>query len=247
MFTLIPLAITALLSTSVIAQGDLTETNNVTSLEGTWSSNSAVSTGGSFCTPAEMKFEYPTNTGMSISFTGDGFFEEAAYRYESNASNPSCIQAIIWWHHGTYTLNNNGSISLSPFPGDGRIQVQNPCAAVTNVITYYDQFTLYADWGIVIDYTTGNYQLRMNRFDGAKLPYMDLIARPANMLPTQPLTGVNASGQTIQTRKRSLVQELNIFKRSAAPSRLSFGQDTLAAGAIGVAVVGIASLGLGLL
>ena len=46
MFTLIPLAITALLSTSVIAQGDLTETNNVTSLEGTWSSNSAVSTGG---------------------------------------------------------------------------------------------------------------------------------------------------------------------------------------------------------
>jgi hypothetical protein len=46
MFTLVPLAITALLSTSVIAQGDLTETNNVTSLEGTWSSNSAVSTGG---------------------------------------------------------------------------------------------------------------------------------------------------------------------------------------------------------
>jgi hypothetical protein len=107
--------------------------------------------------------------------TGDGYFEEAAYRYESNASNPSCIQAIIWWHHGTYRLNNNGSISLSPFPGDGRIQVQNPCAAVTNVITYYDQFTLYADWGIIIDYTTGNYQLRLNRFDGAKLPYVSQL------------------------------------------------------------------------
>lgn len=46
MLTLVSLAISALLSTSVIAQGDLTETNNVTSLEGTWSSNSAVSTGG---------------------------------------------------------------------------------------------------------------------------------------------------------------------------------------------------------
>lgn len=104
--------------------------------------------------------------------TNDGYFEEASYRYESNASNPSCIQAIIWWQHGTYRLNNNGSISLYPFPSDGRIQVQNPCAAVTNVITYYDQWTHYADWGIVIDYTTGNYQLRLNRFDGAKLPYV---------------------------------------------------------------------------
>jgi hypothetical protein len=91
---------------------------------------------------------------------------------------------------------------------------------------------------------------------------MDLVARPPNMLPTQPLTGVNvslfilifgsltdqqASGQTIQTRKRSFVQELNVFKRSGAPSRLSFGHDTLAAGAIGVAVVGVASFGLSLL
>jgi len=56
--------------------------------------------------------------------------------------------------------------------------VQNPCAAVTNVITYYDQFTLYADWGIIIDYTTGNYQLRLNRFDGAKLPYVSLPQTP---------------------------------------------------------------------
>lgn len=104
--------------------------------------------------------------------TNDGYFEEASYRYESNASNPSCIQAIIWWQHGTYRLNNNGSISLYPFPSDGRIQVQNPCAAVTNVITYYDQWTQFADWGIIIDYSTGNYQLRLNRFDGAKLPYV---------------------------------------------------------------------------
>lgn len=47
MLTLVTLAVSALLSsTAVVAQGDLTETNNVTSLEGTWSSNSAVSTGG---------------------------------------------------------------------------------------------------------------------------------------------------------------------------------------------------------
>lgn len=71
--------------------------------------------------------------------TNTGFFEEAQYRYNGNASNPSCIQAVIFWQHGTYTLNNNGSITLLPFASDGRIQVQDPCAAVTNVITYYNQ------------------------------------------------------------------------------------------------------------
>lgn len=73
------------------------------------------------------------------SSTNDGFFEEAQYRYQSNASNPACIQATIFWQHGTYSLNNNGSLSLFPFPSDGRIQVQDPCAATTNIITYYNQ------------------------------------------------------------------------------------------------------------
>ena len=71
--------------------------------------------------------------------TDDGFFEEAMYRYQSNASNPKCITATIQWQHGTYGLNNNGSMTLYPFGADGRIQVQDPCAAVTNIITYIDQ------------------------------------------------------------------------------------------------------------
>jgi hypothetical protein len=32
--------------------------------------------------------------------------------------------------------------------------------------------TLYADWGITIDQSTGNYRLLLNRFDGAKMPYV---------------------------------------------------------------------------
>lgn len=63
-------------------------------------------------------------------------------------------------------------MTLTPFPADGRIQVQDPCAAVTNIITYYNQVTQYSDWGIVIDEQTRNYVLRMNRFDGAKMPYV---------------------------------------------------------------------------
>ncbi len=71
--------------------------------------------------------------------TDSGFFEEAQYRFNSNASDPQCITAYVLWQHGKYQLNNNGSITLYPFGSDGRIQVQDPCAAVTNVITTYDQ------------------------------------------------------------------------------------------------------------
>ena len=61
------------------------------------------------------------------------------YRYQSNASNPKCITATIQWQHGKYGLNDNGSMTLYPFGADGRIQVQDPCAAVTNIITYINQ------------------------------------------------------------------------------------------------------------
>lgn len=37
--------------------------------------------------------------------------------------------------------------------------------------------TIYADWGITVDITTGRYVLKMNRFDGAKMPYVSLALR----------------------------------------------------------------------
>ncbi|WVR07802.1 hypothetical protein IAU60_004845 [Kwoniella sp. DSM 27419] len=238
------LALTLALVPAVLAQGDLSAANNLTDLEGTWSSNAAVSTGGTFCVPAEMKFDYPQNTGMAYSFTNDGYFEEAQYRYNANATNPACIQAVIIWQHGTYKLNDDGGITLYPFASDGRIQVQDPCAATTNIITYYNQQTTFADWGIIVDPDTMNYQLRLNRFDGAKLPYMNLVAKPPNMLPTQVLTGVNASGQT-NTRKRSLTSSpLDIFKRSSASSRMSLssGQTAGMIGVVGSVLVGVLAL-----
>lgn len=186
----------------------------MTGLEGTWSSGSgAVSTGSGFCNPANYSFTYPAVTGISYSFTDSGFFEEAQYRFNSNASDPQCITAYVLWQHGKYQLNNNGSITLYPFGSDGRIQVQDPCAAVTNVITTYDQITLYADWGITVDSIKANYKLQLNRFDGAKMPPLYLIANPPNMLPTVVLTGVNATGQA---SRRSLDETSPFKKRSAA-------------------------------
>ena len=78
---------------------------------------------------------------------------------------------------------------LTPFASDGRIQVQDPCAAVTNVITLYDQTVLYAGWKINIDNVLNLNSLQLSRFDGAPMPPMYLRLRPGNMLPTQQLSG----------------------------------------------------------
>lgn len=69
----------------------------------------------------------------------------------SNGSYPNCVQAIVIWQHGTYTIQPNGSITTdsSMFPSDGRIQVQNACAAQSNIISYYNQAGLYAGWSII--------------------------------------------------------------------------------------------------
>lgn len=242
MLSYLLLATTALLSLTqpIVAQGDLTETNNVTSLLGTWSSGVGnVQTGGSFCNPSNFSFTYPATTGISYSFTDDGFFEEAQYRFTSNASDPRCITGYVLWQHGKYQLNNNGSLTLFPFSSDGRIQVQDPCAAVTNVITYYDQITLYADWGIILDTPHSNYALNLNAFDGSKMPPLYRVAVPPNMLPTVVLTGVNASGQA---SKRSLDEGTILVKRSGAVSNYNTYSHTILGSVLGAAALLVAGL-----
>ncbi|BEI80298.1 hypothetical protein CcaverHIS002_0108270 [Cutaneotrichosporon cavernicola] len=195
---------------------DLSATNNVTSLEGTWSSNPSMSTGGSFCVPAENKFNPPNNTGISYSFTDDGFFEEAQYQFDSNGARPECIAAKLIFQHGTYELKGD-SIVLHPFESDGRIQVQNACAAVSTNVYYYAETVTFKDWGITIDQSTANYKLQLNAFDGRKLAPLLLTARPPNMLPTQVLYGTNETGQAI-SRKRSAVFERFQKRYSGASS-----------------------------
>ncbi|CEQ42542.1 SPOSA6832_04372 [Sporobolomyces salmonicolor] len=149
-------------------------------------------------------FIYPANTGISYSFTDDGYFEEAQYRFEANASDPQCSTAVVIWQHGKYYFHNNGSITLdpAPFASDGRIQVQDPCAATTEVLTYYSQFELYNGWTITVDAHHAAYMLQLYRFDGSlfprdealtfpeRAPRLYLTVRPPTMLPTTSLEAV---------------------------------------------------------
>ncbi|KAI9655873.1 MAG: Reversal of tor2 lethality [Trizodia sp. TS-e1964] len=113
-------------------------------LTGTWSTKSnKVFTGPAFYDPVNEKFTEPSLTGISYSFTNDGFYEEAYYRAISNPTRPSCPEGLMQFQHGTYTKSENGSLILEPFAVDGRQLESNPCKSKTAVYTRYNQSEVF--------------------------------------------------------------------------------------------------------
>ena len=160
--------------------------------------------------------------------TDDGFFEQAEYRFSSNASDPHCITGVLTFQHGTYDLLSNGSITLNPFSEDGRQQVQDPCAAISNQITQWNTTVLFQSWRI-FPLPSGSYHLNLYEFDGSPVAPMSLVAKPPNMLPTQPLTKNNTVAAAPTKRA------LGIEARSDAP------RNALLVGTIG-ALAGLGAL-----
>lgn len=168
--------------------------------------------------------------------TADGFFEEAQYRYKSNASDPFCISSVLWWQHGKYKINDDDTITMTPWATDGRVQTQTRCGGTTEAqVYYYNEKGTFKSWDVQVRVNPAkpkegaNFALITQAFDGAKNPPMYLIARPPNMLPTQVLTGTNSSGSTVGRRSFIPAQVQSVEKRSkssamaavAAPAALA--------------------------
>ena len=122
---------------------------------------------------------------MGLTFTPDSMV--------ANGTQPNCIQGVVVWQHGTWESLSNGSIVGNPFAPDGRIQVQNPCARQSNVITQFNTTLLFSSWRIFSDPQRGP-KLQLYAFDGAPLSPMFLKANPPNMLPTQTLSANSSVG-----------------------------------------------------
>ena len=164
------------------------------SIVGTWSSGSGgVLTGEGFCTPSEYSFKVPSTTGISYSFTADGHYEEATYKFNSNASTPQCIQAVLIWQHGTYTINDDNGIDTIPIAEDGRIQVEDPCAASSNVLTTANITRHFSKYLTFDDPVKDKPALQLYDFDGSTLAPMYLISQSPNMLPTSSITNSGLS------------------------------------------------------
>jgi len=177
--------------------------HNITTLPGTWSSGSRnVLTGSGFASPNNLSFTYPPTTGMSYSFTSDGYYEIARYRMASNGTQPNCITGVMNWCHGTYQLLSNGSMVLTPF-GDGYQQNQDPCAPVSNFIETYNDTEAYMQWNIYQDPVQG-YALQMYEITGSPLPPMWLVTASPIMLPTQVLRNLSATTTTTSSAAGAL-------------------------------------------
>ncbi|EJD36341.1 hypothetical protein AURDEDRAFT_74308 [Auricularia subglabra TFB-10046 SS5] len=157
----------ALAATLALAQDEVIQYNaehNATSLIGTWSSGAGlVQTGPNFCNPKEKTFNPPKVGGISYSFSADGFFEQAEYRYGANPARPACPNVTMLFQHGSYELFPNGSIILNPIAADGLVQTQTPCGGKTSTLQQFSAQILFKNWRIFYDPPSGGYHLHLFR------------------------------------------------------------------------------------
>ncbi|KAG9771557.1 ROT1-like protein, partial [Aureobasidium melanogenum] len=177
----VTLSLALALASSAAAQYD-------TDLVGTWTTKSKkVMTGPGFYNPVADRLIEPELTGISYSFTSDGYYEEAYYRAISNPAAPNCPSGIMQWQHGTYSLPGNGSIVLEPFGVDGRQLTSTPCSYDHSIYIRYEQPELFKSYEVLTDPYHNVKRLNLFKFDGSPMQPMYLAATPPQMLPTQTL------------------------------------------------------------
>ncbi|KAK4984883.1 Reversal of tor2 lethality [Elasticomyces elasticus] len=163
-------------------------------LVGTWSTKSNKTlTGPGFYDPVNEKLIEPSRTGISYSFTADGYYEEAYYRAISNPQNPACPSGIMQWQHGSWVMNANGSLTLTPIAVDGRQLLSTPCNYDRSIYTRYNQSELFKAYEVFTDRYHNIPRLNLYKFDGSPLNPMYLAYSPPQMLPTQTLNPTSTS------------------------------------------------------
>ncbi|KAF1948487.1 hypothetical protein CC80DRAFT_498093 [Byssothecium circinans] len=163
-------------------------------LVGTWSSKSnSTFTGSGFYDPAKDEFTEPKHTGISYSFSTDGYFEEAYYRAVANPTNPKCPKGVIQWQHGSFKKLANGSLTLEPIKVDGRQLYSDPCAYKNSVYTRYNSTELFKRYEVIQDPYHKQKRLNLFKFDGSPMMPLYLAMTPPQMLPTSTLNPLTTS------------------------------------------------------
>ncbi|CAI6337191.1 unnamed protein product [Periconia digitata] len=197
---------TMLLSASAgfVAAQTTADSVPVTDLVGTWSTKSnSTLTGPGFYDPQKDSFIEPKHTGISYSFTADGFFEEAYYRAVANPSNPKCPKGIIQWQHGKFKKLANGTLELTPIEIDGRQLYSDPCAYKNSVYTRYKAKEKFLHYEVIKDPYHQISRLNLFKWDGAPMQPLYLAMSPPTMLPTTTLHQTSTPTPTNSKNKRS--------------------------------------------
>lgn len=176
-------------------------------LVGTWASKSkAVVTGPGFFNPLTDSLLEPNHTGVSYSFTSDGYYESALYTITGDPTTPSCPTGVLQWAHGSYTLNTDGGILMVPIAVDGRQIVSEPCLSSTSTYSRFSANDSIQSYSIVLDTYRAEWKLTLNKEYGSPVQPLYLIYDPPQMLPTTTLLPTSTPTSSSK-RKRSLGHE----------------------------------------
>ncbi|KAI2788209.1 Protein rot1 [Penicillium oxalicum] len=179
----------------------LVAATTVDELVGTWSTKSRnVLTGSGFYDPLRDRFIEPNLTGISYSFSSDGYYEQALYRALANPADPSCPTGMMQWQHGSYILLSNGSLVLTPIAVDGRQLLSEPCKKDSSTYIRYNNTELVKAFSVRIDPYHGIRRLDLTQGDGKIMQPMYLAYQTPKMLPTSTLNPTPTSSR----KKRDL-------------------------------------------
>jgi len=216
-----------LLSGAALLQVHAQSAVPVTDLVGTWSSKSnSTLTGDGFYDPINEKFTEPKHTGISYSFTADGFYESAYYRAIANPQAPRCPKGIIQWQHGSFEKLANGSLILKPIKVDGRQLYSDPCQYKSAIYTRYNVTERFKQYTVYTDPYHKISRLDLYQSDGAPLMPLYLAYSPPKMLPTTTLNPIVSPTPGAKNSKRAdlpLNHEV-LFKRDVTPGTVRADQ-----------------------
>jgi len=213
------------------------QAQDFTDLVGTWSSKSnSTFTGPGFYDPVNDHFTEPKHTGISYSFSADGFFEESYYRAVANPTDPKCPKGIIQWQHGKFAKAADGSLKLDPIKVDGRQMYSDPCQYKNSIYTRYNATENFQRYEVRIDDYHKIKRLNLYKFDGSPLMPLYIAYTEPQMLPTTTLNPLVTATATAKAQKRGLSGALTegsdvLFKKSTNMADHVFWAGVLATGA----------------
>ncbi|KAG0687260.1 Reversal of tor2 lethality [Pichia californica] len=204
-------------SASTSAASSDTDTTS-DSIVGTWSSKAnTVFTGPGFYDPVDELLIEPALPGISYSFTEDGYWEEAIYQVTSNPKNHSCAAAVLIFQHGTYTKDDNGTLTLTPFDIDGRQLLSQPCDdGGVSLYSRYNQTEVFKAYQVYVDGYHGRWRIDLIKSNGAYLQPLYLAFQPPQMLPTitmNPTASASATNSANKLVRREFGLDLSLSER----------------------------------
>lgn len=148
------------------------------------------------------------------------------------------------WQHGSYTINANGSITLTPIQVDGRQLTSTPCQYDLGVYVRYYQPEYMKAYSVETDPFHNIPRLNLFQFDGSPQQPLYQAYSPPQMLPTETLNPTAVPKATAKAKRDqsqiTIHNDAPLNKNAVIPAKEPFDVDKIWWAGIGFVAVGSA-------